>query len=280
MAVSYKKLLNFYETAEKQLKAGTKDANYLIYGALGTGKTSAARGAKLPILMDCFDPQGWLPLKELIESGNCIVNSYDAEIPSKPRMYLKWKEDFEKKVDSGIFDITGTYVLDSATTFGQCIMGQVLKEAGRAGSSPFQQDYNPAMTKMMDAIRRILAVPCTVIVIAHEAVEKDDLTGQLERTPDFVGKLRTGIPLLFTEIWHTTVSVDSKGNFQQTFQTQTDKRVSARTRVGGFGVYEPYEKLSFQALRRKAGLSMENLPSYKEVLNQSGQNTEEEGETK
>lgn len=275
MAISYKKLLAFYQAAETQMSAGTKDANYLIYGALGTGKTSVARGAKLPILMDCFDPQGWLPLKELVESGNCLVNLYDNEIPSNPRMFLKWREDFSKKLDSGIFDITGTYLLDSATTFGHCIMNQVLKEAGRVGSSPFQQDYNPAMTKMMDSIRRVLALPCTVIVIAHEAVEKDELTGQIERTPDFVGKLRTGIPLLFTEIWHTMVRVNAKGEYEQTFQTQTDKRVSARTRLGGFGVYEPYEKLSFSGLRKKAGLSMENLPSYKEVLKQSALKTEE-----
>ena len=157
-----------------------KDFVGLIYGGSGVGKTALCRDAPRPILVHSFDPDGFKPLSEmktsdgvdLLATGNLLVEDFSAEDLDNPKQYTEWRKRIDiLRKDKAFFSNVGTFILDSATTFGMSIWAHVLKlrKKPELDVDNNKEEYEPAKNFMMRAIRDVLSLPCNIIVIAHEA---------------------------------------------------------------------------------------------------------------
>ena len=183
----------------------------LITGETNSGKTHLLRTARRPIHIDSFDPGGTKGLRDLIQSGDVVVDtSYESEDPYKPTAYAKWKKDNELRLQLGYFDQFGTYCIDSLTTFSDAVMNYQLNLADRAGQSPmFNVDYTPQKVEIENRIRRLMNLPCDFILTGHlkrlaklksidkKGIRNEEVIYRLMIT----GKAVMTIPLLFDELY-------------------------------------------------------------------------------
>lgn len=241
----------------------TEHLQFLIYGPSGSGKTYSLRSARLPLWVDSFDPGGSVALNDLVQDGRAVViNEYEKEDAKHPTAFKLWDENFDKLEKAGVFERIGTYVLDSATTWGQAALNEVMKRAARAGGVPQQNDWYPQMVLMEAAIKRIMALPCDVVFICHDDILKDEITGKVMRSPLLTGKARKRIPLLFSEIYYADVRRSSKGA-EYVWQMRKDSTNDARSRMSGLPnvKVDDLEPQDFSALMKKFGKAYENLPN-------------------
>ena len=246
--------------------------NSIIYGGIGSGKTSSLRTCRLPLHVDSFDPGGSKVLQgtailddklwpDEMARGNIVVDSrFENEDPSHPKTAKLWDDEFHRRKRMGYFDHLGTYVIDSMTTWAQCIMYDVLKKAGRAGSQPFQQDWLPQMQVIENAMRSFISLPCDCILLGHDDMNKDDATGKMFISLMITGKLSRRVPLLFDEIYHADTKETSKGVEYQLL-TQKTGLYQARSRLAKDGKISMYEDQNIKKIMEKAGISTEDKPS-------------------
>lgn len=239
---------------EKQVRPD-KYVRTLLYGASGTGKTFSLRTAKLPLLIDSFDPGGCIVLSDLIERGDAIIRTeFENEDAKHPSAFAKWDASLDGIEKSGELQAIGTYVIDSATTWAQSALNVVMQKAGRAGGVPQQNDWYPQMVLIEAAIRRIFSFPCDIVLIAHSDVMKDEVQGNVMRAPMLTGKSKTRIPLLFSEVYYADVRQTSKGG-EFTWQIQADSVNVAKSRLCGLARKNlKYVSQNYMALRRELGL--------------------------
>lgn len=235
----------------------------LVYGASGTGKSTSLRTAKLPLLVHSFDPGGAKALSDLIVAGDAFVDTeFENEDPKDPKAFRAWDVKFAALRDSDIFSQVGTFVIDSATTWAQCALYEILRMAKRVGGVPQQNDWYPQMNLLELAIRQMLTLPCDVILIAHDAADKDEVTGRITRGPLFTGKLTKRIPILFDEMYYTVVKQTAKGP-EYMWQTAADSTNEAKSRLAAMAkrrgqVIEQFVPQNFKELIKKAGLPAED----------------------
>jgi hypothetical protein len=253
MKNEFAQLTKMYKDAE------TSKFNALIYGALGTGKTRLLKTARLPVFIDSFDPGGTKTLRTEIEAGKIFADTrWELESPKNPTVALAWEKEYERRKKEKFFDNIGTYCIDSVTTFSDCFANQFLKSAGRQGTFLFQADYNPIMAAISAALKDILSLPCDVIILAHDDVDKDEATGRMFVGPNFIGKSSRGkVPLWFDEIYCALTKSTSTGVEYQLL-TQADGMYKARTRLGKEGIFDKYEKPDIKALLKKAGVNTDD----------------------
>lgn len=249
--------------AKYSAEAMTKHLQFLIYGPSGSGKTFSLRTAKTPILVDSFDPGGSLALADMVADGRAlVVSEYETEDAKHPTAFKAWDKNFDRFEKAGVFEKIGTYVLDSATTWGQAALNEVMQRAGRAGGVPQQNDWYPQMVLMEAAIKRIMALPCDVVFICHDDVMKDEITGKVMRSPMLTGKAKKRIPLLFSEIYYADVKRTPKGT-EYIWQVAKDSTNEARSRMSGLpGVTtEVYVPQDFRALNAAFKREYKDLPN-------------------
>lgn len=264
------KLRESYQSDRKQQKI-----NILLEGESGSGKTYILRTARLPIHVDSFDPGGTKSLRAgsvSIESGDIIVDTkYELENPKDPSAFHKWTVDFDRRLKSGYFDQFGTYVLDSSTMFSEAIMNYVLKQAGRAGQTPQRNhDYVPQKTHLTNNLKQVLNLPCDVILTGHlKAVDDpvDVITINNEVQPKTimrflaVGQAMTTIPLLFDEIWITSVVRGPEGLKYRLILESTGTYLARSRLLGNLtGKKEPYYEADIKKTLRLCGYPVEDKP--------------------
>lgn len=240
----------------------SKTYNLLVYGGLGTGKTTLLKTVRRPLHVDSFDPGGTKVL-EGEEEIYCDAQ-WEIEDPFKPTVAVAWDKAFHHRKKIGYFDALGTYALDSATTWGQDIMYEIMKKAGRAGGVPFQQDWLPQMTVLENAMRQFISLPCDCILICHDDSDKDEISGRMFVHPLITGKLKRRIPLLFDELYYAMTKETSKGTEYQLL-TRNTGLYQARTRLGKGGELETYEEPNIKKILEKVGFSTDDKPSLMEV---------------
>lgn len=251
----------FLQKLLKERPAQTEHIRFLVYGQSGSGKTYSLRTAKKPLFVDSFDPGGSVVLSDLIAKGLAVVRSeFEQEDPKHPSAFEAWDKAFDELEKAKVMDKFGTYVLDSATTWGQACLNYVMKKAGRAGGTPQQNDWYPQMVLMEAGIRRIFALPCDVIFICHDDVQKDEIIGKLTRAPMLTGKSKTRIPLLFSEIYYSDSKRSSKGT-EWVWQLQRDNTNQAKSRLCGLaGKALDFVPQNYGALMKELGRPYEDLP--------------------
>jgi hypothetical protein len=225
----------------------------LVYGSMGTGKTRLITTCRRPVLVHSFDPGGTKTVRDEIKEGWVMADTrYEIEDAENPKAFAAWDKEYDRLKQGGMFNQIGTFVIDSATTWSASAMNVTLKKAGRAGGTPQQNDYLPTMVMLESAIKDICSLPCDVLLIAHEDVDKDEGSGRMMIGPSFIGKLKQRIPILFDEIYNATAK-ETSGGVKYTLLTRSTGLYRARTRLGKGGLFDTYEEQDIKLLLKKAG---------------------------
>ena len=254
--VEAEKLRKMYAEDPRQ-----KTFNALVLGKHGSGKTFLLRSARKPIHIDSFDPGGAKGLRDLITTGDVIVDSrYESENPRKPFAFDLWCKEMAERERMGYFEAIGTYCIDSATTWSDAIMNSILKKAGLAGESPrWSHDYVPQKVAIENWLHELLALPCDFFLTGHLEGQKDEVSGQMLYQFMTTGKGAIKIPLLFDEIYIMDPKKTSAG-VEYRLLTQATGTYTARSRLAANGLLDTYEKPDIKNMLKKVGLSAEDKP--------------------
>lgn len=195
--------------------------NVLIYGKSGTGKTSFACCFPKPYVFD-FD-KGMLSQRR----RDVEYDTYQG-ITAYQDFELKLKE-LEKECP---FE---TLVLDSITTMQEYLMDKILMANHK--QMPTMHEWNVMITELKDLFMRLTKMAPHTVVIAHEELRQDEITGEIIIQPLVVGKkLPPMLPMWFDEVYRAQVSRTKEGKPEFGLLTSSDVKYTARTRLG---VLEP-----------------------------------------
>ena len=124
-----------------------------------------------------------------------------------------------------------TVVLDSFSFAMTGIMNRVLVLDGNKPSTSIPQlnHYNAQKSLSTDLISRLCSKNFNVIVVCHEATDKDEVTGRLFKSLDLTGKLAGKMPGYFNEFWHCEVQQLTGKDAAYVIRTRGDMTYAART---------------------------------------------------
>jgi hypothetical protein len=113
-----------------------------------------------------------------------------------------------------------TVVLDSLTFLAKDILDGVSSD----DHQPFakRDHYLPQMMQVEQHVQALTALKCNVVIIGHEAVDKDEISGVTARALDVTGKLSGRIPRYFNEVYYLKMGMDENGNSKRVVQTSAD----------------------------------------------------------
>lgn len=238
--------------------------NGLIYGHPGTGKTNSLRTARKPILVHSFDPGGTETISDEIEKGNILADTrFEQDDPNNPTAFNLWEEEFERLKAGGFFPHIGTFVIDSITSWCDALMNEIHRREGRIGKSPRLRDYQIQIKTARDYMKEMTTLPCDFIAIGHIETDKDEVTGEIKSVLMVTGKLKTKLPLLFSEVYVADTKETSKG-INYFFHTQNNGIYKARSRFDKEGNnIEPKMPQDYKNILQEAGydVSDKELPS-------------------
>lgn len=222
----------------------------LLYGDSGTGKTCFGTGWPGPIHYCDFD--GKVNSAAAFLEGNPKLKeiTYEnyAPVDDKGTAGQRFNTDLGQMRKSG--KLPGTLILDSLTTFSDEMMRYLMRlNPGikrmdtKGAATPAMQDYQVARLFFKQILGELLNLPCNLIVTAHVQIDKDEITGEILRTPMLAGKLSRELPILFPEV-HRSFVKDGK----YLGQTKSDARYTCRTQIRGL----PAEiELKYESLIKK-----------------------------
>ena len=271
-ATELKRVQDYYKGDSLQ-----KRFSALICGETNAGKTYLLRTARLPVHIDSFDPGGTKGLRDMIASGDIVVDTrYEDDDPFNPKAYANWKKATDIRFQIGYYKQFGTYCLDSATTFGIAIMNYVLAAKGRAGEAPQMRiDYQPQKTEMTNYFRKLMNLPCDFILTGHlreirKVLSVDTKTGVAREEIKFrfytTGQAVVTIPLLFDEIYVITGKNDREGVKREMLIDSLGEYI-ARSRLKSKGLLNAIEPPDLKALLKKAGFDPQDKPKLITTLN-------------
>jgi hypothetical protein len=233
----------------------TSNHKFLMLGDTGSGKTTQFLTLPGKKFMYLFDPNAILSIQGhdveyeefLPDSLNLSVKSLtkgkgDNNSSFQNQIYMDWEKDFNERIGDGFFDDYDAIGLDSATTFLDLIMDRVLTINGRAGAWPQQDDYGPQMIAFINVCRSLMALNKTIYMTGHTEIKKDELQQRIFRTPMLTGRLKTKIPLLFSDIFFCEAQNDGQGNVSHRIQTVPD-RITTTVRTSFKGL-DPFEDVT------------------------------------
>jgi hypothetical protein len=172
------------------------------------------------------------------------------------------------RLRAGYFEMFGTYVLDSASTWGDAVMNYQLGKADAAGGPPkWNRDYTPQKTFMINYIKKLMNLPCDFILTGHLR-QFEEVLGQTKEGSDIkriyfrfftTGQAMVTIPLQFDELYVLQGKTTSSG-IERKLLIESQGQYIARSRLKGDGRLEAEEDANIRSLLKKIGLPWEDKP--------------------
>lgn len=204
----------------------------LIFGPSGFGKTwlyslAAFTEEFLPMEIADFD-QGTITLKSSLkdlsaESWDKIEIKFYRDITTPGQAHRDFMDrlrEINRKLTLGEVGAPKTIVIDSLSFLGKDILDGVATDDKQVIAK--RDHYGPQMQHVEKVIQIVTSLKCHTIVIGHEDLERDELTGQKFRSIDVTGKLVNRIPRYFNEVYCLSMGVDEYGTQQRYVQTVSD----------------------------------------------------------
>ena len=228
-------------------------SSFMLVGPGGSGKTSQLWTLPQPGFLYIFDPKALDSLGGLnvdYETFSPDIISLDA-IPLKsskadkamasrvmkvrePTAWIEWEEHFDDAVSQGFFNQYKWIGVDSTTTMLDAIMEYVQFLNGRQGKHPEQADYTAQINTFRNVMRALSGLAETLVVLCHEEIYKDEHSGRVTYQPLLTGRLRTRLPLLFSNIFRLEVDQEKDGTAFWNIHTTGDRQHQyIRTSVKG-----------------------------------------------
>lgn len=221
----------------KDYEKGTQTKT-LAYGLTGAGKSAAFLthpGRKFAYI---FDPAGietfaghdveyelFVPEMVGLKKSTLGKGSKSAQIlRPDPDTYLRFEKDFEEKAADKFFAGYDALAFESLTTLLPMTLWYILEQQGRGNSAPEIQDYYYRTDAISSIVRVAASQARTVFFSAHSQTEKDEVTGRIENMLFLPASLKTGLPLLFSEVVHMKAEPDRDGTIKYVAQMKPDKR--------------------------------------------------------
>lgn len=264
-----------------KLDSDNKNFKALVLGDGGTGKTTLLTTGTYPVHIDSFDPNGTASIIRDIEKGNIVVdNIYEDEDPYHPTMFIKWKNTFESRKQSGYFNHFSTYCLDSSTMWAEAIMNHVMQVIegknpqgdAKPGQAPSRNShYMPQKHIVRSYLKQILSLPCNVIVTGHLReffVSYTDAQGNTFQRLHNVKYHTTGdgavsIPLMFSEIYIMLIEGDK---YKVLTRPLESKKLNAKSRIGGKYLAQ-FEEPNIKLIMKKCGWPITDKPNLPSLTN-------------
>jgi len=231
--------------------ASTSKRKFLMLGNTGAGKTTqflTLPGKKFMYLFDAnailsiqghdVDYEEFLPDKLNLSVRSLSKDKGDKATNYASDIFLKWEKDFDAKLSSGFFDQYDVIGMDSATTFLDLIMDRVMAINGRSGW-PQQDDYGPQMVTFTNVCRVLAGLDKIIYMTGHLETKQDELTKRIYRGAMMTGRLKTKIPLLFSDVFFCDVANDGQGKIDYRLNTVPDRtNEGIRTSFKGLKPFE------------------------------------------
>jgi len=198
---------------------------YLFYGAGGTGKTKAIRTAPTPIYTFAFD------------DGLLTNRGWDIEFDTFTDDVAKGKivKSAMVKAENKLKELEdncpyATVVLDNLSSLEEFAVNYTAQLNKHTMIE--WQDWGGATNIVRDWLFRLLKLPCIKIIIAHEAMVKDEVQGDFRIMPAICGKkLPPKLVNLFDEAYRFTADRSTAGESEYIIRTSAAKRFQAKTRL-------------------------------------------------
>jgi len=252
-----------FKRIRESMKASGQQENFtgLFMGTFSSGKTSLIGTGRKPILIDSFDPNGTIVLRKQIDAGEVLVRDWSVDDYKNPSTYRLWEAQWEKDIREGFLKNFGTYAIDSGTNYITAMSYQISKRFGRPASTLAIQDYGVIYATIGDVVSLSSTQSCDFIMTMHLTYTKDDLTGEIMAEIDTYNKLRTKLPILFSERYVIRKEERSSGIVYEVL-TNDKGRFRAGSRLAAEGKIETVEKPDLKAILKKAGFSTEDKPLF------------------
>lgn len=184
----------------------------LLCGSPGTGKTCFAASMPLPILFLDFDNKANSAARFFADDKarldqidvRQLNKRLDGKDPIVELQDIITKELIPQQ-DAPKFK---TLVIDSITTFSAAVLNHIVKTnpgikrvISSQGVQPGMADYGILRREFAKLIPGILSLPMNVVMAAHIKVDRNELTGEIVRSPIMDGSFSQELPVYFEEVW-------------------------------------------------------------------------------
>jgi hypothetical protein len=220
-----------------ELLTDNRPPKLLIYGAGGAGKTGLVSQAAGALLLD-FDrgmrsaatiTDPFTPLRHQVEMLDCSENN-----PMQPNAWLNTKQLLLRilnESNAGKWKYN-CLIVDSLSGLCETVQHQVMAQCNKPMGKPEIREWGLIVSEIENALSIIRALPCMVLVTAHELPIQLESGAHIMKILAPGSKLPAKIPFMFDEVWYAKTKSGPGNTTRYIVSGRKTSSIEARTRSG------------------------------------------------